>query len=131
MYRTTAVPKWERPGPVLVVEDDEAVRNSLKFALELEGLEVRVYESACALLGEPKLPASGCLVVDYHMPGMNGVELLDFLRRRAVGLPAILITAKATDQIRQSAARSGFSEVIEKPCHDGRLADGIRHALGR
>jgi FixJ family two-component response regulator len=131
MHRITGSPSSERPGPVLVVEDDAAVRNSLKFALELEGLDVRVYDSPSALLGDPALPPSGCLVVDYYMPGMNGIELLDSLRRRAIALPAILITGKATEQIRQSAARSGFSEVIEKPCHDGRLADGIRHALLR
>jgi FixJ family two-component response regulator len=118
-------------GPVLVVEDDEAVRNSLKFALELEGLDVRVYASPSVLLAEGALPDSGCLVVDYYMPGMTGIELLQSLRDRSVALPAILITAKATDHMRQRAARSGFSEVIEKPCYDGRLADGIRDALGR
>jgi two-component system response regulator FixJ len=63
------------------------------------------------------------------MPGMNGAELIDRLRGQAVALPAILITAKVTDEVRDRAARSGFAEVIEKPCHDGRLADGIRHAL--
>jgi two-component system, LuxR family, response regulator FixJ len=114
---------------VLVIEDDEAVRKSLKFALELEGLDVRLYESASDLLLDAGLPPTGCLVVDYYMPGMNGIDLLDALRGRAVALPAILITAKATAQMRERAARSGFRDVIEKPCHDGRLADGIRHAL--
>src|SRR5215203_2086908 len=102
---------------VLIVEDDEAVRNSLKFALELEGLDVRLYRSGPELL-DSHLPDSGCLVVDYHMPGMNGVELMDRLRTRSVALPAILITTKITDQMRDRATRSGFAEVIEKPCHD-------------
>jgi FixJ family two-component response regulator len=117
------------PGPVLVVDDDEAVRHSLKFALELEGLEVRVYRSGPEILGDANLPEAGCLVVDYYMPEMTGVELIDSLRRRHVALPAILVTGKVTEQLRQHAARAGFREVIEKPCHDGRLADGIRHAL--
>lgn len=117
------------PGPVIVVDDDAAVRQSLKFALELEGMNVRVYESGAELLAEPDLPADGCLVVDYYMPSMNGVELMDKLRRRLVKLPAILITARATDDMRKRAARSGFRQVIEKPLEDSTLLDSIRGAL--
>jgi two-component system, LuxR family, response regulator FixJ len=117
------------PGPVIVVDDDAAVRQSLKFALELEGLNVRLYEGADELLAESELPDSGCLVVDYYMPKMNGVELMDRLRRRLVKLPAILITARATDEMRHRAARSGFRQVIEKPLEDGTLVDSIRGAL--
>lgn len=117
------------PGPVIVVDDDAAVRQSLKFALELEGMDVRVYESGAELLAEPELPASGCLVVDYYMPSMNGVELMDRLRRRLVKLPAILITARATDDMRKRAVHSGFRQVIEKPLEDSTLLDSIRGVL--
>lgn len=117
------------PGPVIVVDDDAAVRQSLKFALELEGMDVRVYESGAELLAEPELPASGCLVVDYYMPSMNGVELMDRLRRRLVKLPAILITARATDDMRKRAVHSGFRQVIEKPLEDSTLLDSIRRVL--
>jgi FixJ family two-component response regulator len=114
---------------VIVVDDDEAVRKSLKFALELEGLEVRLYESSEQLLSDRELPENGCLVIDYYMPAMNGVELIDALRRRHVDLPAILITAKATDELRRRAARAGFRQVLEKPLEDGSLFDSIRGAL--
>ena len=117
------------PGPVLVVDDDAAVRHSLKFVLELEGLSVRLYEGGAALLADADLPATGCLVVDYRMPAMDVVELMDRLRRRRVDLPAILITAKATRDLRERAARSGYRQVLEKPLEDGRLVDGIRCAL--
>ncbi|WP_414473721.1 response regulator transcription factor [Microvirga sp. M2] len=117
------------PGPVIVVDDDAAVRQSLKFALELEGMEVRTYESGAELLADPELPTSGCLVVDYYMPAMNGVELMDRLRGRLVRLPAILITARMTDDMRRRAASSGFRQVIEKPLEDSTLLDGIRGAL--
>ena len=117
------------PGPVLVVDDDAAVRHSLKFALELEGLSVRLYEGGEALLADADLPATGCLVVDYRMPAMDGVELMDRLRRRRVDLPAILITAKATRDLRERAARSGYRQVLEKPLEDSRLVDSIRCAL--
>lgn len=117
-------------GPVLVVDDDDAVRRSLRFALELEGLDVRLYVDGPALLGdEVNLPATGCLVVDQFMPGMEGVELMTHLRLRQVRLPAIMITAKASDELRARAHAAGFDFVLEKPLHDGSLVAGIRGAL--
>jgi two-component system response regulator FixJ len=117
------------PGLVLVVDDDAAVRHSLKFVLELEGLDVRLYEGGEDLLAAGDLPANGCLVVDYRMPAMDGVELMDRLRRRRVSLPAILITSKATRDLCERAARSGYRQVLEKPLEDSRLVDSIRCAL--
>ena len=114
---------------VIVVDDDEAVRKSLKFALELEGLDVRLYNGGEQILSDRDLPKHGCLVIDYYMPAMNGVELMDALRLRHVDLPAILITAKATDDLRRRAARAGFRQVLEKPLEDGSLVDSIRGAL--
>jgi FixJ family two-component response regulator len=114
---------------VIVVEDDVAVRHSLAFALEQEGLVVRAYGGAGALLAEPTLPREGCLVVDYYMPEMTGLDLVRALRGRAVDLPAILITAKATDDIRRNAARAGIRNVLEKPLEDSSLLDSIRGAL--
>ena len=117
------------PGPVIIIDDDAAVRDSLKFALELEGLNVRLYEGGNELLADAELPSRGCLVVDYYMPAMTGVELVDRLRLRHVDLPAILITAKATDDLRRRAAGAGFRQVLEKPLEDGSLVESIRGAL--
>lgn len=117
------------PGPVIVVDDDAAVRDSLKFALELEGLDVRIYPGAEEVLAESDWPSHGCLVVDYYMPLMNGVELVDQLRGRRVDLPAILITTKASNAVRSRAACSGFRQVLEKPLEDGALLDSIHSAL--
>lgn len=116
-------------GSVIVVEDDDAVRNALMFALELEGLQVRGYGGGAELLADVELPGHACLVVDYHMPFMNGVELVDRLRLRGIDIPAILITGKATDDIRRSARHAGFLSVLEKPLDDSSLLDGIRGAL--
>lgn len=116
-------------GPVLVVDDDEAVRHSLKFALELEGLDVRLYEGGAQLLGDAALPLTGCLLVDYCMPDMDGLQLVAHLRDRDVALPAILITGRPSSNLRQRAADAGFSRVVEKPFEDSSLLDGIHDAL--
>lgn len=117
------------PVAVVVVDDDEAVRQSLKFALELEGLHVRVYEGGAQLLAEGDFSERGCLVIDYVMPSMNGIELVDRLRRRNVRWPAILITTKPTPALRARAASVGVARIVEKPLEDGSLIEGIRDAL--
>jgi two-component system, LuxR family, response regulator FixJ len=117
------------PVPVLlVVDDDAAVLNSLKFHLEIEGFEVRPYASAEALLNEPDLPSSGCLLIDYRMPEMTGLELLAKLRSNGVALPAILITGHPGLAVRQNAAQAGVA-IIEKPLLGNGLTETIRSAV--
>ena len=116
-------------GPVIVVDDDAAVRNSLKFALELEGLSVRLFKDGAELLAVPDLPPNGCFVIDYNMPGMTGIELVGQLRRRQINSPAILIASQVNDDLYDRAARSGFRRVLEKPLHDSELLDSIHAAL--
>lgn len=117
-------------GTVLIVDDDAAVRSALKFALEVEGFRVRLYAGSEALLADLDLPCCGCLVVDYRMPVMDGLQLIDALRDRNVAMPAILITGRSNDGLHRLAARSGVSQVLEKPLSDGALVAGIRQALG-
>ncbi|MEE1609884.1 response regulator transcription factor [Microvirga sp. CF3016] len=117
------------PGLVLVVEDDAAVRKSLKFALELEGLSVRLYEDGGRLLADRDLPSQGCLVIDYHMPDIDGIDLIRRLRGRHIELPAILITSKAAPWLRELALQAGFQQILEKPLEDESLLDGIHSAL--
>ncbi|HUF57274.1 MAG TPA: response regulator [Thermohalobaculum sp.] len=119
------------PGPVLlVVDDDAAVRSSLKFALELEGLEVRVYESGAQVLADRDLGAANCLVVDQCMPGMSGIELVEALRGRNLDIPTILITARPSGKLRSSAGGIGIRWVLEKPLAGDALLDCIRRAVG-
>jgi FixJ family two-component response regulator len=114
---------------VLIVDDDAAVRASLKFALEIEGFEVRLYDSAEAVLADADLPDDACFVIDYRMPDIDGIELIDRLRRRNVKLPAILISGRASGQLRTLAEKSDLSAVLEKPLSDSVLAATIRTAL--
>ena len=114
---------------VIIVDDDQAVRNALKFSLELEGLCVRSHPTAEEALADADLPAAGCLVVDQYMPGLSGMDFLRELGLRGVDVPAILITARASDDLRRRADCAGFCQVLEKPLEDGGLLDAIREAL--
>jgi FixJ family two-component response regulator len=116
-------------GPVIIVDDDDAVRNSLKFALELEGLTVHLFKDGAALLAAPDLPQDGCFVIDYNMPGMTGIELIGKLRQHQIDRPAILIASQISDGLYDRAARSGFRVVLEKPLHDSELLHSINAAL--
>ena len=116
-------------GIVLVVDDDAAVRAALKFALEVEGFRVQLYDGPQALLADANLPEQTCLVIDYRMPDIDGIEVVDRLRRRNVFLPAILISGHVSKQMRSLAQRSGLIRVLEKPLSDAALVENIRGAL--
>jgi two-component system response regulator FixJ len=115
---------------VLVIDDDPAVRSSLKFSLEVEGFTVRVYAGAHELLSDDAdLPAKSCLLIDYYMPTMNGLELLARLRDRGLSIPAVVITGHPNRRLRERIAAAGVP-LIEKPFLGHILTDRIREALG-
>jgi two-component system response regulator FixJ len=111
-----------------VVDDDQAVRESLKFTLEVVGFEVRAYDSARQLLDDASIPRSSCLVTDYHMPELNGLELVAKLRERHVSLPAVLVTGLPSEELRNRAAEAGVA-LLAKPVLDDRLVDSIQQAF--
>jgi two-component system, LuxR family, response regulator FixJ len=118
-------------GPqVIVVDDDLAVRNSLKFSLEVEGFAVRVYPGGVDLLSDSEPPRGGCLVIDQNMPGMKGLDLIARLRAREIAVPAILITSYPTVALRERAARAGVT-IVEKPFLETALIDRIHELFSR
>jgi len=129
------LPKEGAVGPhgqhsvVVVIDDDPAVLGALKFSLELEGFQVAAYRSGSELLAETALPQSGCLVIDYKLPEMDGLDLLAALRRRNVLLPAILITSHPTTALRRRAA-AATAPIVEKPLLGDALTNAIRSILG-
>ena len=113
---------------LLLVDDDEAVGDALKFALELEGFEVRTYPSAEALLATGLPGGDGCLVLDLNLPEMNGMELLARLRASGVRLPAILITTNPTAKTRALALAQG-APIVEKPLLSDALLETVREVM--
>ncbi|WP_284947114.1 response regulator transcription factor [Acidisoma cladoniae] len=115
---------------ILVVDDDQAVRDSLKFALEIEGLVVHVCADGRELIGHPELWRARCLILDYKMPVMDGLAVISQLAAIGLRLPVILITAHATDSLRRRAAAAGVRHTLEKPLQDSALLDSIHDVLG-
>jgi two-component system, LuxR family, response regulator FixJ len=109
---------------VVVVDDDAAVRNSLKFSLEVEGFAVRAYAAGTDLL-HADLAGCACFVVDQNMPGISGLDLVSRLRARRVSAPAILITSHPTAAVISRAADAGVP-IVEKPFLGNALIDSIR-----
>ena len=103
---------------VHIVDDDEAMRDSLKWLLESRGLEVELYPSAEAFLGAFNSAFCGCLVLDVRRPGMTGLDLYEKLRARASTLPVIFITGHGDVPMAVSALKKGAADFIEKPFND-------------
>lgn len=111
---------------ILVVDDDPAVRDALKFSLEVEGLTVHTCGSGMALLSHPDLEQASCIVLDYKIPEMDGFEVLEKLEERSIQVPVILITSPVPTQIRARARRAGVGHILEKPLLDNALIERIR-----
>jgi two-component system, LuxR family, response regulator FixJ len=121
--------KAPKSGVVVVISDDLAVRNSLKFWLEIEGLTVRGYVSGADLLSAGDLARCNCYVVDQKMSAMSGLDLIAQLRDRHFTSPAILIASHPSPSLRQQAEKADVP-IVEKPLFGNALLDKIRDAVG-
>ena len=116
---------------VFVVDDDEGVRNSLRFLLKSVGLQTQTLASATELLDTYKPSVPGCLVLDVRMPGMSGLELQQQLNLRGAVIPVIFITGHGDVPMAVEAMQQGAFDFLQKPFRDQDLIDRIQRALER
>jgi len=114
---------------VHVIDDDDAMRDSLAFLLESAGIKARTYESAPAFLHALPQAARGCIITDVRMPEMNGIELVRQLKALNSPDPVIVITGHADVSLAVEAMKAGAADFIEKPFDDELLLSTIRSAL--
>ena len=115
---------------VVVVDNDESVRESLPDLLKEFGFSVLAYSSAEEFLASDSVSRTMCLVLDIVMPGMSGPDLQNKLKDRGSKIPIIFITAQKDESIRRRALEQGAMDVLLKPFSDTGLRESLRKAIG-
>ena len=116
---------------VHVVDDDDAVRRSVSFALKTSGMQVRAYDSGSALLKAAPDLEPGCILLDIRMPGMDGLEVQEALKAKGVTLPVIIMTGHGDVSLAVRAMKSGAIDFIEKPFEKAVLLAAIEQGASR
>jgi len=114
---------------VHVVDDDEAMRDSMAFLLRAENFQVQTYADATDFLNALPQINAGCIVTDVRMPGMSGIELLQRLRELKVSLPVIVVSGHGDVPLAVEAMKTGALDFIEKPFDDQVFLRAVRMAL--
>ena len=119
-------------GPIVaIVDDDQAVGNAIEVLMRSVGLVAQAFSSGEEFLRSPELSCAGCLVVDFDMPKMTGLDLHNNLSRLGKEIPTVLITAYPSDDIRARALQAGIICYLPKPFDEGDLLNCIQAALDR
>jgi two-component system response regulator FixJ len=114
-----------------IIDDDDALRDSLSFLLSSAHIPVATYASASEFLATLPRIASGCVVTDIRMPGMSGMDLLKHLKRSGSPLQVIVMTGHGDVPLAVEAMRSGAADFIEKPFDDEIFIASVRAAIAR
>lgn len=123
------MPLAKRKQRVIVVDDDEAVRDSLSALLVAEGYQVKFYASATEFLRHEHGRTSDCLILDHNMKRMTGLALAERLRAEDRRLPMILISGNLTAATRKRAEKLDIVTILEKPFSDEELLSAVRQVL--
>jgi len=119
------------PGTkVFVVDDDEAVRDSIKVLLEVHGIAVEDYASTSEFAGRYRKPERGCLILDQHLPVLTGVDFLNTPAGKDLDIPVILITGRGDPEIEERARRAGIAEYLQKPIGEKVLLAAVARVTG-
>lgn len=100
---------------VFVIDDDEAVRDSIKVLLEVHGIAVEDYGSTAEFVRNYRRPRRGCVILDQHLPVLTGIDFLDSPAGRQLGLPVILITGRGDAELEKRARAAGAADFLQKP----------------
>ena len=114
---------------VVVVDDDDAVRDSLKILLETDDIDVLTYASGEAFLADCSHVRCDCVMLDIHLPGVSGIGVLRQLTAEGFQDPVILMTARPSEAVRLEAKRAGALALLLKPLDDGKLFDALNLSL--
>jgi two-component system response regulator FixJ len=115
------------PRPrIAIVVDDGPLRNALSFLLEADGWETAAFSTGAALL--ERLPQANCLLVDHHLPDMDGLSLIAKTQAAGMTVPAVVIAGKPGEKFRKRAAEAGI-EIVDKPLVGDEVRRQIRAAL--
>jgi FixJ family two-component response regulator len=117
------------PKVVVIVDDDESVRESLDALIKAVGLPAMAFASAEEFLNSGQEQNTACLISDIRMPGMSGLELQARLSKAGYKIPIIFITAHGEEKVRMQALRAGAVEFLTKPFDDEALLDSVHAAL--
>ncbi len=121
-----------QPEPIIyVIDDDDAVRQSLEFLLKTAGISVRAFESAKAFLEVLPRIRSGCIITDVRMPDITGIDLLRRVKEVNPDLPVIVITGHGDISLAVDAMKIGAVDFLEKPFDDDLLLAAVRAALSQ
>lgn len=113
---------------VFVVDDDEAVRDSIKVLLEVHGIEVEEYGSAGEFARHYRRPSRGCVILDQHLPVLTGIDFLNSPAGRRLGVPVILITGRGDAELETRARAAGVADYLQKPIGEGLLIAAVERA---
>lgn len=116
-------------GTVFVIDDEEPMRNALRRLLSSSGFSVQTYSNAHAFLGTYRRDGPSCVLLDLHMPGMNGLQLQEALQIRGIRIPIIFLTGAGSVAQAVSAMHAGAVDFLEKPFSNDALVERVRKAL--
>ncbi len=123
------MPQSKTDSSIVVIDDDEAVRDSLSALLSSAGFQVNTYESGPSFLESEDVRVVNCLIVDLEMPELTGLDVLNRLVAEGNMVPVILISGNCGTAAWQRAKRASFAACLEKPFSDEQLLEAVRNAL--
>ncbi len=126
------MPQTTKTAPVVhIVDDDDAVRDSLAMLMNSVGIDARQYPSANAFLEASPPDTTGCVVLDVRMPGLSGLQLFKEMNRRRMSWPVLFITGHGDVPMAVEAMRDGAFDFVQKPFRENELLERVQQAIAQ